>query len=458
MNINSIDEVSRLALLFIENNPKLASMKLEGYNEALGELLKIRLKIIVSDVISNSHALQAALITAVNTGKRAFKGGVFIEMPTEIQMLLPWTKECTLNDVVLELGGQLSLNEIADFTLHIGNPAIDNNSLEIIANCWQGGVVAAGDKISLPLHPDGVLGGVFAGSFGVALGFLRVSKEKVDSTIETCGLSLWRPDLNWLSSDAEGVEIKYFPDKLWFLGLGHLGQAYVWTLSLMSFKDHEKISVVLQDTDIVTIANIDTGLLSEDDSCKSKIKKTRLCSKWLEDRGISTHICERYFDITFLPRDNEGDILICGLDNIESRKILSTSKFKNIIDCGLGGNKRNFDSITVYNLGESHLDPEEIWSEANKSTENAESQKLFSNILGCGEYDKGIGASFIGGIASTLVFSELLRCYNGGMKLSKIKFSARTLGGYLNISPLTEKYGNPMRYSKCGCVCVIKKR
>jgi len=451
MNIESIDDISRLALLNIENNPGLAEQGVEGYKQALDHLKRQKLRIVVSRVISESRALQAALLTAINSGKRAFKGGVFVEMPVDITLLLPWSRICTLNEVVTEVGGVLTYLSDASFTLYIGIKAVDNNSLEIVANGWQGGVVSAGDNISLTTAPKGVLGGIFAGSLGVALGFLRISGEKLDSTADSCGLSLWRPDLHWLDLDAIGPDIKYFAKKIWLLGLGHLGQAYVWALSLFSFPEPNQLTVMLQDTDIVKRANIDTGLLSDSESCRKKIKKTRLCSKWLEDRFIDTNICERYFDGSYNPTAVESDILISGLDSIETRRILNTDKYKNILDCGLGGNKSNFDSISFFNLGVSDLKPLEIWNTTDLSSDNPESKKLFSNIFACGEYDKGIGASFIGGIASSIVLSEILRAYNGGISLQHARLSVRSLKNCLNTGS-TSSYSNPMRYSKCGFV------
>jgi len=451
MSIESIDEMSRLAMLNIENNPGLAEQGIEGYYLAFEQLKRQKLRIVVSSVVSESRALQSALLTAINSGKRAFKGGVFIKMPMDVTLLLPWSRTCTLNDAVVEVGGDLTDVSDASFTLYIGIKAVDTDSLEIVANGWQGGVVAAGDDISLTQDSDGVLGGIFAGSLGVALGFLRISGEKLDSTADSCGLSLWRPDLHWLDHEAIGSEIKYFPKKIWLLGLGHLGQAYVWAISLFSFSEPNQLTVMLQDTDIVKPANIDTGLLSDSDSCEKKIKKTRLCSKWLEDRHIDTNICERYFDESFNPTDVESDILISGLDSVETRRILNTDKFKNILDCGLGGNKSNFDSISFYNLGISDLKPEEIWKTTDNSSDNPESKKLYSNIFACGEYDKGIGASFIGGIASTLVLSEILRAYNGGIAVPHVRMSVRNQKSSINVSSVIN-YGNPMKYSKAGFV------
>lgn len=52
-------------------------------------------------------------------------------------------------------------------------------------------------------------------------------------------LSLWEPapNVDWLEEDDREPEIAYLPNQLWLIGLGHLGQAYLWGLGLLSFSD-----------------------------------------------------------------------------------------------------------------------------------------------------------------------------------------------------------------------------
>ena len=60
-----------------------------GYEEACAILGKMRLRLICDSSITRSVAMQAALLTAINTGKRAFHGGVFVSMPKHVPCLLP---------------------------------------------------------------------------------------------------------------------------------------------------------------------------------------------------------------------------------------------------------------------------------------------------------------------------------------------------------------------------------
>lgn len=81
MKLNA-DTFNRLSLGIIEKercSPDQAIRKLES----------LRLNLVCNENIRTSLPLQAALLTAVNTGKRAFLGGIHLIMPEAVKSLLP---------------------------------------------------------------------------------------------------------------------------------------------------------------------------------------------------------------------------------------------------------------------------------------------------------------------------------------------------------------------------------
>lgn len=46
------------------------------------------------------------------------------------------------------------------------------------------------------------------------------------------------------------------PSELWLVGLGHLGHAYAWSLCMLPFEQPGDVLIQLQDTDVVTPANV----------------------------------------------------------------------------------------------------------------------------------------------------------------------------------------------------------
>ena len=426
-NNYDVDEISRLAGLFIERNPSLADMGIDGYNEAVKNLQELKIILICGQSVGSSAALQAALITAVNTGKRCFQGGVTVFIKESMPFLLPNKQPTTLNAILMALDAKV-VNKIIEsdysFCLTFGERAKEQESAEVVCNGWVGGICNSREPISINSEPDFALGGIFAGSLGIAHAFLKVSGEKPDACSSNIGLSLWRPDLNWQNEDAIGPEVKFLPQKYWLVGLGHLGQAFVWTLGLLPFKDFSRVIVSLQDDERVSKSNFDTGMLSEMSNVNKK--KTRVCSEWLERLGISTNIIERKFDKTFDRHHEEPGVLIRGLDTTKSRKEINFNNFLHVIDCGIGGTRSDFDNIAIYNFPECKKRPEEIWEDGDGNVINAANEKAM-NFLGCGKYGKAISTSFVGALASTLVFSELIRAGFQGVKSSTISVSIRNI-------------------------------
>ena len=200
------------------------------------KLESLHLNLHCGEAVRDSAPLQAALLTAVNTATRAFLGGVLVKMPALVVSLLPWPQRRSLNEIVSDLGGTLTdaLPE-GRFTLTFGLPAhIDDDSLQVVCSDWQGGVLANGEHS--PFVAGGILptAGVFAGGLGVALAFLRLSEMEIAAGDRSTGLSLWRPDLDWLDGQSVGPPVELLPQKYWMLGLGHLGQAYLWHIGLLS--------------------------------------------------------------------------------------------------------------------------------------------------------------------------------------------------------------------------------
>src|SRR5579871_199477 len=67
-----------------------------------------RLVIEVGPDIAGSATLQAAVLTAVNTGRRCFLGGVLVVGDLAARLLVPWRRSGTLAEAVVDLQGQIA--------------------------------------------------------------------------------------------------------------------------------------------------------------------------------------------------------------------------------------------------------------------------------------------------------------------------------------------------------------
>lgn len=407
-----------------------------NYGEAVETLKNLTLRLVCDDNIRDSIAHQAALITALNCGQRAFLGGLRVEIPAEVRLLLPWPNQNTLNGVVDELL-QESGKLIGDFshTIYFGfqPDAPSPHALTVRASGWRGGVEPSSGRSSFQNDHgvDFALGGIFAAGLAVHRGLLRATGISIFACDESTGTSLWNPESDWLDGSNDGPPLRALPRGLWMLGLGHLGQAFLWTLGLLPFADPSGCELMLQDFDSIEEANVGAALLC----AKMDIGrfKTRVCSEWAEARGFKTKICERPFDETTCRLDNEPAIALCGFDKAEPRRILEGANFLRVLECGLGGSLNDFDLIHVHNFPGSRS-AKEIWKHASRAS--APNEKLVLALSSpeetCGALaietaGKSVSTSFVGAMASAVVFGELLRAFNRGARYDEVFLSPRNM-------------------------------
>lgn len=409
-----------------------------SYERAVRELESLTLRLACNIRISRSAALQAAFITAVNCGKRAFLGGLQLDMPENIPLLLPWPRQTTLNGVVEELmsGGVVSTGEPTQTICFGFNPTDpQKHSLTVNATGWRGGVEpsSAKSRFEINAEVDFALGGIFAGGLAVHRGFLRSTAISIFACDESAGLSLWDQGADWFAASSEGPALRALPESLWMLGLGHLGQAFLWALSLLPFAEPAHFEVVLQDFDRIEDANVGSGLF-----CSLRDigqLKARVCARWLEARGFRTRICERAFDENTRRTSNEPRVALCGFDKPEPRRQLETAGFSKIIECGMGGGIQDFDLIHIHTFPAQQR-AADIWKDGSTPVEKP-NQKLVQALATPGEVcgalaletaGKAVSTSFVGAMASSAVFGELLRHYHrGGQRHDEIFLSPRYL-------------------------------
>jgi hypothetical protein len=235
------------------------------------------------------------------------------------------------------------------------------------------------------------------------------------------GLSLWRPspEVDWLTTAADEPELRYLPARLWLIGLGHLGQAYLWALGILPYPDPAGLSLVLQDFDIITPSTESTSILTE--ATQVGQKKTRAMASWAEQRGFTTTIQERLFGSDFDRQSDEPCVALCGLDNALGRRALDQVGFDFVVDAGLGRGHRDFRTMRLHTLP-AKRSAASIWA-APDHVEDAVASAGYQKMLSDGTLDrcgitllagKGVGAPFVGAVAATLALSEVMRLLHGG--------------------------------------------
>src|ERR1051326_4479862 len=134
-----IDDSMNEDSVTVANFDRLAKALMERrgvtYNKARTVLSSLRLGLIAGDDIYKSTSYQAALLTAINSGKRAFRGGVLLSLPPNVPLLLPWPGETALQSVAVQLGARVTSEASdAEHLITFANPGQNVAGLNVVCD------------------------------------------------------------------------------------------------------------------------------------------------------------------------------------------------------------------------------------------------------------------------------------------------------------------------------------
>ena len=405
------------------------------YVEAERFLQTLTILIVAGSEAMQRAAGQAAVLTAVNTAQPAFLGGVAVSFFGDPPLLLPIGGCQTFRQALSRIGHSPQDVASPTISLFVGAPLDGAAPTDVVvhADGWRGGASDTANPTNFALGDadDFSLGGVFAGAAGVHRAFLRAAELPGKCLDGPFGFSLWSPADDW-TRPVQGRHLENIPSKYWMLGLGHLGQAYLWNLVLLPFRAPGEVQFLLNDADTLDEPNYGSGLLTLAGSTTSK--KTRVCAEWLERRGFHTAISERRFDQHTIRAEDEPPVALCGFDNSQSRALLEGAGFRFIVEAGLGGRISNFDKATINVFPNLLMPAAQRWAtagpavHADQSIVGPASRDDDEGRCGALEIDqngKAVSTSFVGAMVGALVVSELLRSFNGGVRFDQMEFDAR---------------------------------
>lgn len=393
--------------------------------EATALFAKYKLRIEVDAQWGREPTQQAVLLTTVTLARRVFLGGIDVAGELDVPLRTPLRTEATLGAAVEALGAK-RINTEASSTVPvvwIGPKAAKPSGFAVrpVVAGWRGGIVPVDCDLNIDPAGGMPLAAMLAAGLAVNEAFLHVSGKASAAGRRIVGLSLWQPDAgaDWLHSASDGPALRYLPSKLWLIGLGHLGQAYLWGLGLLPYGRADSLALVLQDVDIISPSSESTSVLS--DLSQVGVRKTRAMAQWAEGRGFTASIVERLFDAEFLRQTQEPGVALCGLDNALGRQALDHVGFDLIVEAGLGRGHQDFRRIRLHTLPGARA-ASELWP-VRAAVESAQVQPAYSRLQDEGILDrcgmtllagKAVGAPFVGAVAASLALAEVLRLLHGG--------------------------------------------
>ena len=434
------DNVNRVAKLLVDAG------QATGFEDAETILRGYRIQILARSEACKHPAWQAALLSAVNVGVRAVHGGVGVALAEDPPCVLPSFAGLPLSYALQQLGAQIDdTPESGVPTIIFGRQSlskIPTIAVHVFAGSWVAGV--SPEPVARELGLVSVPAAVLAGAMAVSECFQRM-RGFAPAADRYAAISLWRPDLAAQSPDAEGPPIRELPSEAWLLGLGHLGQAYAWLLSLLPYPAGGSRSLVLQDEDRLSDANQATSLLHV--SSEVGTRKTRLIEKAMVPLGWDTRLVEHRFLGGKLYAPGEPAVLFAGVDNPEARQLLDDSGFPVILDAGLGAGPDGFLAMSIRRLPAAR-NSRELWpASALPITPKAHLSPAYRALAAesgdrCGVEllaSRTVATAFVGLTAACWAIGGLLRELHGGRRYELIDYTLRNPGNALSVLAHEEK-------------------
>lgn len=406
--------------------------------------------------LAGSYTLQLAALTAASIANRCFPGAVRLALGPGLANapLLLWPSfQQSFGEVLASLAGPNAMTSYTDdhqsAAVVFGNAETTDRALRVTFDGWMAKIGPAAGIERLQEREYCSLSGILAASIAISELFLQCAEVSIAAGRRTFALSLWRPELPISDPEALGIPVQFLPRRLWTLGLGHLGNAYLWSLATLPYLDPGEVEFFLNDYDKIEEDNVETSLLLSEGDIREY--KTRACAAWLKKRGFETRLVERPFDSSFRRRDDEPGVALCGFDSNPARRDLAGAQFLRIVESGLGETANNFDTISLHTLPNPRP-AAELWpdlppDEDSRRREHQERMARENNAYlhinhdECGRFQlagKSIAVPFVGAAAAALVVAETIRLFHRGPVYTDIKLAlgaldtlaTRTSGSY----------------------------
>ena len=398
-----------------------------------------RLGIYISAEAASSPAHQAALLTMVNIGRRSLLGGVSVTGAVDVSLGIDQVGGfATLAEAIVALGGEV-VDALPDNvpTLILGDDAFETAgiALKVTFGDWRSAVIPAGENGPVQAEqPNAILPAICAAALGVSEIFQHLRGNPYAGR-RTVGFSLWHIDSPDWENAPVGPSDYVVPARLWLIGLGHLGQAYLWVLGLLPYADAGAVQLTLQDFDRLTLSNDSTSVLTT--ATQVGRRKTREMARWVEARGFSAKLVERRFTGDIVLQPDDARVALCGVDNLEARAALEQPAFDLVVEAGLGAGPSEFLAMRLH-IFPSSLNARERWASSGERAASAnEDAPSYTRLAEQGMDHCGlvqlasrtVGAPFVGVFAACIAITEVIKRLNGAKGFEVVDLSLSDLSG-----------------------------
>jgi hypothetical protein len=398
-------QIARLSKILVDS---------EGitFDEAQARLRALTLEIVVGPD-ATSAAAHVAVLTAVSVGSRTFVGGVRLGGATDLTLnsALPLAA-ATLGEAALEVGAS-HFEDAPSQQIFIGTVpgAAGESAVSASWEGWRAGIARPGEA-----HCDNgenPLSGIVAGALAVGAAFQAACGRAIDFSSE---VDLWPVAPG---EEAPGFGEIFLPGAVWLVGLGNLGQAFLWTLASLPYANPADVSIVLHDRDKVTEENWATSVLVRDETYGAL--KTKIAEQWAAAKKFDVRRIDRRLLEGDRLEDDDPRVALCGVDKIEARKLMGNTGFDCIVDAGLGRRASDFDRyrVTVFDSSHpigKHFEGQTDEQGADQIPDNDAYQRLEAEVGRCGTAEvagASVAAPYVSAVAAAVAVSRLIAITSG---------------------------------------------
>ncbi len=397
-----------------------------GFDQARHQLQDVHAHIVLTSDVATNMTGQTALLTAVALCARCF-GLVSVSVPpgTPYSANLPITAE-TLEVAARSLGATSTDTE-ATHSIVIGAGETHAPGTTPVRATWQGwtALVSPAEDNVEACDGDIPLSGIAAAALAVGELFQKRRGDPLAGR-RAQRIRLWSVGMG--ETDPGPESIAMLPRDIWLIGLGNLGQAYLWALSTLNYANPADVSLILQDFDRVDDENFGTSILTRPDDC-GKLK-TNIAEDWCLRRGFTVSRIDRRLDKNTRREDTEPFLAFSGLDKVTPRKMLGDCGFQYVIDAGLGANAEDFDLVRVNTFVDAEFSPADHFANQHDIDERTRANAAIGSVKAykdaeaaahsdqaqCGLLDvagKSIAVPYVSALASCLVLVQAIRIISG---------------------------------------------
>ena len=416
-----------------------------SFDEAQARLRGLTLEIVV-DTHAVSSAAHAAILTAVLVGSRTFVGGVRVvgEVDEPLNSALPLNAS-TIAEACIQAGARV-FEGVPSRRVLVGNrrPSPHGWSVSPWWNGWVAGVAPSPDaRCDSGRNP---LTGIAAGALAVAAAF-EAERGNPDCVMSV--IDLWPAAPGVAGPDFDDV---FLPGAVWIIGLGNLGQALLWSLTSLPYRDPADVSLVLQDHDVVSEENWGTSVLVNKESYG--VPKTRIAEQWALDKGFRVRRIDRRLLAHDRLEDGDPRLALSGVDKVQPRRQMANVGFDCIVDSGLGRTSSDFDRYRVTVFDQTRRIDKHFADQNDEPVDLAipegdAYQRLQAEIGRCGTAEIGgasVAVPYVSAVAASVAISRAIAVVCGS------EFPANEVGVISSLAarktaPVTKVVGRGVRHA-----------